>query len=292
MPKAVIPENVKAFVPSLTPVSQSRPAAPLDANGKKVQGMVELLVTVGPKGKVEQAEALSGPEALRKVAVDAVTHWTYRPVIRDGAPVTAYTDAIVNFTDYSKGVPAGGSPPPPDIMAAAERIRQLKLALPRTPEQEFADLEQAAGGDKTTRYDHLGDLAVKAVELGHDDKAKAYADELLASAQQDAGGWNYGNAILKGHMVLGLLALHSGDVATARKELIESGKTTGSPTLNSFGPNMTLAAELLKKGDRDAVLDYFEMCRKFWKMGGNQLDSWSQTVRNGGVPDFGANLVY
>jgi len=27
-------------------------------------------------------------------------------------------------------------------------------------------------------------------------------------------------------------------------------------------------------------------------MGGNQLDSWSQTVRNGGVPDFGANLVY
>lgn len=292
-PKAAIPGNVKAYVPSLVPVSQSKPVAPVDASGNKVQGMVQILVTVGPKGNVERTEVLSGPEALRKAAVDAVTQWTYRPVMRDGAPVAAYTEASVDFNDYSKGSRAASAFKfTPDMAAAAERIAQLEQAMPRSPEQEFADLEQDTGGDKSRRYDRLGELALKAYRLGNNEKAKAYADELLSSAQQDTGGWNYGNAIHKGHMALGLVALRGGDVVTARRELLESGKTPGSPQLSSFGPNMTLAGELLKNGDRDAVLEYFELCRKFWKMGGQQLDSWSETVHNGGTPEFGANLLY
>jgi hypothetical protein len=87
-------------------------------------------------------------------------------------------------------------------------------------------------------------------------------------------------------MVLGLLALRSDDVPTAREELLKAGKTPGSPQLNSFGPNMTLASELLQKGERNTVLDYFELCRKFWKMGGQKLDSWSEMVRNGKTPPF------
>jgi hypothetical protein len=53
---------------------------------------------------------------------------------------------------------------------------------------------------------------------------------------------------------------------------------------------MTLAAELLKKGERNTVLDYFELCRKFWKTGGEQLDAWSATVRKGETPDFAGSL--
>jgi TonB family protein len=291
-PKPAIPENVKAFIPVLFPLRQTEPAAPLGPDGQKLQGMVELLVTVGPQGNVEQAEVLSGPEGLRQAATEAVKQWTFRPVIRDGAPVTAYTQATVNFIDFSKGPPdMSAFKFTPEMEAADDRIEQLRAALPRTPEQEFADLEQdSGGGDKSRRYDRLGELALRAARLGADDKAKTYATEVLAEGQADGHSWNYGNAIHDGHIVLGLLALHHDDVTTAGQELLEAGKTPGSPTLNSFGPDMTLANELLKKGERDTVLQYLELCRKFWKMGAERLDSWSAAVREGMNPTFGPPL--
>jgi len=55
---------------------------------------------------------------------------------------------------------------------------------------------------------------------------------------------------------------------------------------------MSLAKGLLESGERDAVLEYFEECRTFWKMGVGKLDEWSARVRKGEIPDFGANLRY
>jgi len=55
---------------------------------------------------------------------------------------------------------------------------------------------------------------------------------------------------------------------------------------------VTLAKELIEKGERDAALEYFAICRTFWKMGGTRLDAWTATVRSGGIPEFGANLAY
>jgi hypothetical protein len=40
------------------------------------------------------------------------------------------------------------------------------------------------------------------------------------------------------------------------------------------------------------VLQYFSLCRAFWKLRPETLDAWSATVRGGGMPDFGANLKY
>jgi len=62
--------------------------------------------------------------------------------------------------------------------------------------------------------------------------------------------------------------------------------------MNSFGPNMSLARDLLEQGERDVVLQYFDLCRNFWKMGQDQLDHWTKDVKAGNMPDFGANLVY
>jgi hypothetical protein len=62
--------------------------------------------------------------------------------------------------------------------------------------------------------------------------------------------------------------------------------------MNSFGPNMSLAKDLLEKGEREVVLEYFELCRKFWKMDNGRRNDWSQEVKAGKIPDFGANLVY
>jgi hypothetical protein len=55
---------------------------------------------------------------------------------------------------------------------------------------------------------------------------------------------------------------------------------------------MTLAKDLLERGERDAVLAYFEACRVFWKMGGKSLDTCRQEVEAGRIPNFGANLRY
>jgi len=62
--------------------------------------------------------------------------------------------------------------------------------------------------------------------------------------------------------------------------------------MNSFGPNMSLAKDVLEKGERKAVLEYFELCSKFWTMDHGQLEHWKVEVKAGGIPNFGVNLVY
>jgi len=150
-------------------------------------------------------------------------------------------------------------------------------------------LDRAQG---PARFYALADAATEALEAGETAKAEQYAVELLQSAKEYRRGWNYGNAIHKGHIILGRIALRRDDIEGAKQHLLAAGETPGSPQLNSFGPNMTLAKELLEKGERDTVAAYLESCSKFWKMGKDQLQGWIATVKSGGIPDFGANLVY
>jgi hypothetical protein len=93
-------------------------------------------------------------------------------------------------------------------------------------------------------------------------------------------------------LVQGRIALRNGRVDEAKKFLQEAGKTPGSPQLGSFGPNMSLAKDLLENGETNAVLEYFQQCGKFWKMAGGQLDTWAADVKEGRKPNFGANLDY
>ena len=55
---------------------------------------------------------------------------------------------------------------------------------------------------------------------------------------------------------------------------------------------MMLAKELLEKQQKDAVLEYFTECEKFWKMRGDKLTKWATLVKQDRIPDFGANLMY
>ena len=75
----------------------------------------------------------------------------------------------------------------------------------------------------------------------------------------------------------------------AKRHLIESVRTPGARQMD-YGPNMSLAKDLLEKGERQVVLDYFALCGKFWNYG--RLGEWSQQVKEGKIPDFGANLGY
>lgn len=150
-------------------------------------------------------------------------------------------------------------------------------------------LEKADGQD---RFYALGDMASDAFEAGDMPKAEQYATELLQAAPEFKKNWNYGNAVHRGNIILGRVALRRGDINGAKQYLLAAGDTPGSPQLGSFGPNMALAKELLERGEREVVLNYLQSCAKFWKMGAAKLQDWIATVKSGGTPEFGANLLY
>jgi len=152
-----------------------------------------------------------------------------------------------------------------------------ELALPQAPRERFEQLPHAA---------------MAAFECGQAERARAYATEALQSAPQFRKDWSYGNAIHAGHVVLGRTALARGDLDTACGELLLAGRTPGSPQLDSFGPNMSLARDLLRAGRRDVVLDYLEACGTFWRHDFGALARWRLMVRLHLPPDFGSNLGY
>jgi hypothetical protein len=177
-----------------------------------------------------------------------------------------------------------------DLMTGIFRLRKK---LEPTAKIKLEKLEQAAPSGGRERFYALANLAKAAFEAGELNKAETYARELLAAASDYQTDWNYGNAIFHGNTMIGRVALsRDNNLIQAKSSLLASGQTPGSPQLNSFGPNMSLAKELLGRGERDAVLEFFTSCRKFWKSQAAKLDAWTATVKGGGIPDFGANLLY
>lgn len=163
--------------------------------------------------------------------------------------------------------------------SAAKSLKQFEKSLSLTTSER-------------EKFYKLADLAKMAFEAGEMEKAETYANRLLAQAAQYKNDWNYGNAIHHGNLVLGRIVLKSSNVEKAKEYLIKAGKAPGSPQLNSFGPNMALAKELLEKNEREVVIQYFELCGNFWKMGQDRLKNWTAVVKEGRIPDFRGNLQY
>jgi tetratricopeptide (TPR) repeat protein len=165
---------------------------------------------------------------------------------------------------------------------------------PVTPPSRLSSASEKLARAKTEqgRFYALNDAAKQSFTLGNIEDARKYANDLLALLPRFPNDWNYGNAVQDGHLVLGRIAVREGRIEDAKRHLQEAGKSPGSPQMDSFGPNMSLAKDLIEKGERDAVLEYFELCRKFWRMDRGRLDQWRQEVLAGKIPDFGANLVY
>jgi hypothetical protein len=94
-----------------------------------------------------------------------------------------------------------------------------------------------------------------------------------------------GDAIHFANLYLGRVALSQGNIPEARNYLLLAGKTAGS---TYHGPDMTLADELLRQGQSEAVLHYLHECQQFWiKSQTSKLEEWTKDVRAGMRPDFG-----
>jgi len=154
------------------------------------------------------------------------------------------------------------------------------------------EMKLAAAKTDRDRFYLLRSVAKGSISFGRDEDARKYATELLSLAPRFQKDWNYGNAIHDGNLVLGRIAVREGNMDEAKRYLHLAGESPGSPQMDSFGPDMSLAKELLEKGERQSVLEYFEACRKFWKMSNGRLDGWAHDVQAGNMPNFGPNLEY
>jgi hypothetical protein len=151
--------------------------------------------------------------------------------------------------------------------------------------------------DASGRRQQLYYLAPAALAAGDTEKARAFAEELLILGEKTKttpgfGPSNYSNATFTGNTVLGFIALDAGDTQKAKEHLLASARISGSPNLNSFGPSMALAKRLIEKDERQAVIEYFDLCAKFWKGQRGNLDRWKAAVQKGETPNFQANLSY
>jgi hypothetical protein len=129
-----------------------------------------------------------------------------------------------------------------------------------------------------------------ALSAGRTEQAAHWAQQLLYMAQGHENDRDYGSAIHAGNIVLGRIAVQRGDIEAGKRHLLAAGNTPGSPTLNSFGPDMLLARELLVRGETETVLLYFDMCQAFWDR--EELGQWRLAVASGRVPDFEGNFHY
>mgnify|MGYP005866395843 CR=1 FL=1 len=163
-----------------------------------------------------------------------------------------------------------------------------------------AMLELETASNEKERFYALGESAKESFNQGKLDDAKRFATEQLELAPEFKGNWNYGNAIHSSHVVLGRIALAQGNKGEAVDHLFLAADTPGSPQLNSFGPNLSLAHDLLREGESEVVIKYLELTIRFWANEDNSVHKrnlkkiryWQEQIRNGQIPDFGANMVY
>jgi len=147
---------------------------------------------------------------------------------------------------------------------------------------ELYETVLALATDETERYLVLDEVADAAHAVRDADKARAYAQELLALATRLPRDWNHGNAVHEANRVLGHVALERGELAAARAHLLAAGATPGSPQLDSFGPDLSLANALLSAGERAAVVEYLKLCTSFWKHRAADVQSWIAVIEAGG----------
>lgn len=79
-------------------VNKVIPQYPPIAHEAGVQGTVVLQATISKSGTIENLRVVSGPEMLRRAAINSVSQWRYRPYLLNGQPVEVETTVNVQFT--------------------------------------------------------------------------------------------------------------------------------------------------------------------------------------------------
>jgi protein TonB len=97
-PPPVVPSTpVKSVVISPKLLASTPPIYPPMAKQSNIQGDVVVVVNIDATGQVGEMAVTSGPEILRRAAVDAVRKWKYQPATSNGKPVSSQMSVKVEF---------------------------------------------------------------------------------------------------------------------------------------------------------------------------------------------------
>ncbi len=129
----------------------------------------------------------------------------------------------------------------------------------------------------------IAGAANAAFETNELKKAKQYSLQLLAMAHKFEKDPYYGTAIHIGNIILGRIALKLSNIENAKSLLSKAAKAPTFPQIKIFGPNMSLALDLIEQGERKAVIEYLNSCKQIWKE--NIIDEWIKEIDRGRTPE-------
>jgi hypothetical protein len=164
--------------------------------------------------------------------------------------------------------------------AEEERIFSAQVPL-----YEKAVLEMRNASELKERYSAIPQAAKAAYMLGLFSEAKEWAEEMSELIKVFPKNWNYGNVTYYQNWVFGMFAFDNGDLEKAKLFLNMAASTVGSPQLNSFGPNMKLARNLLMSGESETFLKFLDEIEIFWRHGKPWLEVWRNRVAQGLIPN-------
>ena len=114
------------------------------------------------------------------------------------------------------------------------------------------------------------------------EESKAFALKLKENIDAFDRYTTKGQMLHDYHTLIGRHALREGAKDEAKRHLLLSLEVSPSPVMMSFGPNMELASDLLKQGEKATVLRYLDGCAKFWKDEPIQL--WKMKINENKIP--------
>lgn len=165
------------------------------------------------------------------------------------------------------------------------------ISYQRLPDYEKAEIELKKATNDFERFQALEDATKSYYKYEKYNEARKSAEQLLAISQANRNDYNIsGDGYYTAHTILGRIDLLEGRPEQAIRHMFEAAKTPGSAVLASFGPDMSLANDLLARGHKVPVLKFLTECKSFWKYEEGQLDKWIKDINDGRKPDFGQSL--
>jgi len=231
------------------------------------------------------ARGVRGPSQFREFDPDYWAEWCYKRALRvEPTAIVAHTELleIRSRQSWRRGEPLWSEPP--------ARAYESVAALPEAERFEiFPDLARTACQrlESIARWDD-DPLIRDRMELSKRD-AKRYAEDTLALAPRYRGHPRYGTAIYLANMTLGTLALRDGDTKSAVRFLRHASRAPASEGLAYSNGIVSshhwhLAADLLKLGEREAVLEFLDRMSEVSVANRYELREAASAIRRGGTP--------
>lgn len=154
----------------------------------------------------------------------------------------------------------------------------------------LACLDVSAQKNSSLGFLELTYAVIITIDSGDLQLAEVHVKDLEQRLTQHEKDFNYFNALHKINTAKGRLALSRGDIDSAKKFLLNSIKIQNTPQLQTFGPNMSLARDLLEEGELSVVLEYLSLCKLIWDEKYSKIDLWIKDIKRNKNPDFGAHL--